>query len=116
MASAKLCPTVAPTLLFGVEVEVDPAPEPVPVGVALTEVVFAAAPSEVGAAPTVETPGGTVPPGQLVGGGALLDWTTYRKSRFSERLLMMSRRTYGVCVLPGRIGQASWLTVSIAES
>jgi hypothetical protein len=72
-ASGKLYPTVAPTLLFVVEVVVEPALEPVFVGAAPAAVVVGFDPCDVCEAPTVETPGGTVPPGQFVGGGALFD-------------------------------------------
>jgi hypothetical protein len=83
-ASGKWCPTFAPVELFVVEVEVDAAPDVVPVPVcpaAGEEVIVAVVPAVVCAAPDVETPGGTVPPGQLVGGEAVLAWTTCKKEK-----------------------------------
>lgn len=80
IARGRLCCAEAPTELFVVEVELDPALELVPVCPAAgEEVVSAVVPAVVAAAPDVETPGGTVPPGQFVGGEAVIDWATWKK-------------------------------------
>jgi hypothetical protein len=80
IARGRLCCAEAPTELFVVEVELDPALELVPVCPAAgEEVVSAVVPAVVAAAPDVETPGGTVPPGQFVGGEAVFDWATWKK-------------------------------------
>ena len=113
-ASGKLYPTAAPTLLFVVEVELEPALEPVFVGAAPPAVVAGLVPCEVCAAPIVETPGGTVPPGQFVGGGALFACTTC-KTRLSES---RSRKqdAYSGRVLAGRVRQTGRFTRAISTS
>lgn len=86
-ASGMSGPMAAPAEPFVVEVEDDPAPELVPDPVcpaAGEEVVFAVVPFEVCAAPDVETPGGTVPPGQLVGGEAVLACATWMQRKLAK--------------------------------
>jgi hypothetical protein len=107
----RLCWAEAPTELFAVEVELDPALELVPVCPAAgEEVVSAVVPLVVAAAPDVETPGGTVPPGQFVGGEAVLDWATWKERCGLANGLYrspeggMGKRTHSGCIFSWGIG------------
>jgi hypothetical protein len=68
--------------------------------------------------PMVETPGGTVPPGQVLGGDAVLAWTSFTKVVSIGRPLKQPTTkgsiTYGACII--RVSQGCSQTFPIAES